>query len=152
MRVLITGAFGFIGTAVVRCLTSAGHEVVALTHQPMETPVPTWWAGHVVHGDVRDAQSIQAAVSDVDAVCHLAALSLAGQSFERPTDYQQVNATGTKTIVDALKSRAERSGRPACLVNASSYAVYGAPSHRPIVEDTPLVPISPYGQSKADAE
>ena len=61
----------------------------------------------VVHADVHDAQAIQVAVSDVDAVCHLAALSLVRESFERPTEYQQTNAAGTKIVVDALASTCE---------------------------------------------
>jgi len=152
MRVLVTGGFGFTGTAVVRRLTSATHEVVALTHRPPEAPAPAWWAGEVVHADVRDARAVLAAVSEVDAVCHLAALSLARESFERPVEYWQVNATGTRTLVDALTSKAAKSGRPVPLVHASTHAVYGAPEHQPIAEDTPLAPISPYGQSKAAAE
>jgi UDP-glucose 4-epimerase len=91
-------------------------------------------------------------VSGVDAVCHLAALSLVRESFERPAEYQQVNAAGTKAMVDALTSEATESRRPVSLVHASTHAVYGAPERQPVVEDTPLAPVSPYGQSKADAE
>src|SRR5690348_12790365 len=127
MRVLVTGAFGFIGTAVVRQLALAGHEVVALTHRPRKMPVPASSASEVVHADVRDARAVRAVVSNVDGVCHLAALSLVGESFERPAEYQAVNATGTKVMVDALASKAAKSGWPAVFIHASTYAVYGAP-------------------------
>src|SRR5262249_62288128 len=110
MRVLVTGGFGFIGTAVVRRLTLEAHEVVVLTHRPHGVPVPVSSASEVVHADVRDPQATQAAVSNVDAVCHLAALSRVRESFERPTEYQQVNAAGTGILVDALASKAEESG------------------------------------------
>ncbi len=72
MRVLVTGAFGFIGTAVVSRLALAGHEVVALTHRPLEAPVPASSARQVIRADVCDAQAIRVAVSNIDAVCHLA--------------------------------------------------------------------------------
>jgi UDP-glucose 4-epimerase len=152
MRVLVTGAFGFIGTAVVRRLALAGHEVVALTHQPPEVPTPESLAIEVVHADVRDARAIQVAVSDVDGVCHLAALSRVRESFERPTEYRQVNATGTRIMVNALALKAAKTGRPALFVHASTHAVYGAPQRQPIVEDTRLAPMSPYGKSKVEAE
>ena len=152
MRVLVTGAFGFTGAAVVRRLTSAAYEVVALTHRPPEAPTPGWWAGEVVHADVRDPSAVRAAVSEVDAVCHLAALSLVRESFERPTEYWQVNASGTRVMVEELTSKAAKAGQPVPFVHASTHAVYGAPERQPVTEDTPLAPMSPYGQSKADAE
>jgi UDP-glucose 4-epimerase len=152
MRVLVTGAFGFIGTAVVNRLTLAAHEVVALTHQPPEFPMPTSPACEVVHADVRDAKAIQEVIADVDAVCHLAALSRVRESFERQKEYQQVNAIGTTIIVDALASKATKNGQHILFVQASTHAVYGAPIHQPITEAASRAPMSPYGKSKADAE
>src|SRR5215475_708145 len=125
MRVLVTGAFGFIGTAVVSRLARAGHEVVALTHRPLEAPVAASPVSQIIRADIRDAQAIRVAVSRVDAVCHLAALTRVHESFERPTEYWHVNAVGTRIVVDALAAKAAGCGQPGRFVQASTHAVYG---------------------------
>ncbi len=147
----MTGAFGFIGTAVSRRLALAGHEVIALTHQPPGT-VSSPAGCDVVHGDVRDKYAVRTAVSAADAVCHLAALTQVRESFDNPAEYFEVNVTGTRNLLEALAAKAEQDGQTASFVLASTHAVYGAPEHQPITEDTSLNPASPYGQSKADAE
>jgi len=152
MRVLVTGAFGFVGTAVARRLALAGHDVVALTSRPAGLRLPAGDAGEVRRADVRDQRAVRAAVAGVAAVCHLAGLSRVRESFERPAEYQAVNAGGTKTLLTALAAEAAERGAPARFVFASSAAVCGVPRRQPVTEDVPLAPISPYGRSKADAE
>jgi UDP-glucose 4-epimerase len=152
MRVVVTGAFGFIGTAVGRRLALAGHDVVAVTSRPLdETPRPLFPC-RVVRADLRDEASVRAALADAgpEAVCHLAGLGKVRESFEHPEEYHAVNAAGTKTLLDALAAIAP--GRGARFVFASSVAVYGVPERQPVTEDAPLVPTSPYGESKVAAE
>ncbi|GAA3890800.1 UDP-glucose 4-epimerase GalE [Saccharothrix violaceirubra] len=123
MRVMITGAAGYVGRAVVAELDRAGHA-----------PVP-------FAGDVRDSAAVEAAVRGVDAVVHLAARSRVRESFDRAAEYFDVNVGGTLNVVRA---------RPAVLLLASTAGVYApAPS---LSEDSPLKPTNPYAASKAVAE
>lgn len=152
MRVVVTGAFGFIGTAVGRRLALAGHDVVAVTSRPLdEAPAPLFPC-QVLRADLRDEASVRAALAAArpDAVCHLAGLGKVRESFEHPEQYHAVNATGTKTLLDALAAASRQAG--ARFVFASSVAVYGVPERQPVTEDAPLLPTSPYGESKAAAE
>lgn len=150
MRVLVTGAFGFIGTAVGRRLALAGHDVVAVTSRPLGTAPTPLFRCRVVRADLRDEGSVRAALADArpDAVCHLAGLGEVRESFQHPEEYHAVNAGGTKTLLDALTATAP--GRR--FVFASSAAVYGVPEHQPVAEDAPLLPTGPYGESKVAAE
>ena len=151
MRVLVTGAFGFVGTAVVRRLVGAGHTVVALTHRPDGAQLPPTAAAEVVHADVRSFEAIAALATTVDGVCHLAALTQVRESFSQPAKYFSVNTAGTAALVSALQYAAAR-GRTTRLVLASTAAVYGQPAESLISESVTPVPMSPYGASKLAAE
>jgi UDP-glucose 4-epimerase len=128
MRVLVTGVTGFVGRAVVRQLTMAGHSVVgfARTSTPCSCELRT--------GNILDPAALEQAVEGADAVCHLAALTLVRESFEEPVRYFRVNVAGTLNLLDAMNAEAQRSGRPLRLVFASTGAVYGAPERQPITE------------------
>jgi UDP-glucose 4-epimerase len=146
MRVLVTGATGFVGRAVVRQLTMAGHSVVgfARTAMPCSCELRT--------GNILDLAALEQVVDGADAVCHLAALTLVRESFKEPVRYFRVNVTGTLNLLDAMNAEAQRSGRPLRLVFASTGAVYGAPERQPITEAQEPAPGNPYGASKLAAE
>jgi UDP-glucose 4-epimerase len=146
VRVLVTGATGFVGRAVVQELQAAGHSVVGFARRSQPVPCP------LLTGDILDQASIEHAVEDVEAVCHLAALTLVRESFEQPVRYFRVNVAGTLNLLDALDGEARRSDRKLRLVFASTGAVYGTPEKQPITEAQVPVPGSPYGASKLAAE
>ncbi len=146
MRVLVTGATGFVGRAVVRQLTMAGHSVVgfARTSMPCSCELRT--------GDILDLAALEQVMEGAGAVCHLAALTLVRESFDEPVRYFRVNVAGTLNLLDAMNAEAQRSGRPLRLVFASTGAVYGAPERQPITETQQPAPGNPYGASKLAAE
>jgi UDP-glucose 4-epimerase len=146
MRVLVTGATGFVGRAVVRQLTMAGHSVIGL----VRTPKPVSY--ELLIGDVLDQGAVEHAVEGADAVCHLAALTSVRESFDEPVRYFRVNVTGTLNVLDSMNAEAQRTGRTLRLIFASTCAVYGAPETQPITEAQEPMPGNPYGASKLAAE
>lgn len=141
MRILVTGGSGFIASYFYEPLRAAGHDMVNL-----DLVEPSEQAKHYryVRGDVRDRATLAEAMKGCDAVLHLAA---AHHDFgiERDT-YFSVNERGTRLITEVMDEQGVRE-----IVFYSTVAVYGdAPE--PHHEDAPMVPVSPYGQSKLAGE
>jgi len=140
MRVLVTGAAGYVGRAVVRELRARGHRVVALVHRSRAVfpdDVETR------RGDLHDP--LREAAADIDGVVHLAARSTVRDSVTHPTQAWRTNVAGTLNLLDALPASAR-------LVFASTGSVYGRPAQQPISETAVVAPLNPYGSSKAAAE
>ncbi|MGW7203929.1 NAD-dependent epimerase/dehydratase family protein [Streptomyces sp. NPDC054837] len=148
MRVLVTGAYGFVGNAVVRRLTEVGHSVIAMTHRPIGAALSSTRTAATVTADLRSPEQLREAVRGIDAVCHLAALTRVRESFERPEDYEAVNSVGAAALLETCNDEFGRTGRPLRFVQASTAAVYGVPERQPIDEQTPPKPTSPYGTTK----
>jgi len=143
VHVLITGAGGFLGQALLEALAGAGHRVRGMAHREAN---PTAGAPGVewVRGDVNDPASMAAAVSGVDVVFHLAGIRRAPV---RET-FLRVNAEGTRTVCDASC----RSGVRRLVLAGSLAAVGPSRPERPHVESDPFAPEEWYGESKAEAE
>ncbi len=152
MKLLITGADGFVGRWLVRAARSEGHDVVAAVLPG--SPVPTEWrddrAGiDVVEADIRvEADLARIAAAHADAVVHLAAVASGAAARKDPEGAMQVNGIATVWLLEALAS----TGHNARFLFVSSGEVYGSRHTGPIDEDTSVYPVSPYAASKAAAE
>lgn len=150
MRVLVTGGAGFIGSNLVPHLLNHNHSVTVIDNLytgKLEnlSPVIENKNFHFIKGDIRD-QTIPA-MTDIDAIVHLAALIDVTSSVTDPKLTHDVNVTGTLNLLEqAVKNKVNK------VVFASSTAVYGDVKTLPVTENTPLQPISPYAASKAACE
>lgn len=144
MRVLITGASGFVGFRLARHLAAQGHEVAGtyLRDRPDLAGV------ELFDLDLLDETLLAETVDTVEpqVVVHLAGLSHVGESWSRPADYFRVNVLGSENLV--------RAAAGARLIVASSAEVYGTvpESDQPISESRSVAPESPYALTKAAME
>ncbi len=146
MRVLITGAGGFLGRTLATLLHRQGSKVAAVVRPGRVPDLP---AGIEIHGvDVRDRNALTAVVRkhSPDVVVHLAALKNIRDSHTNEDAYRATNVDSTLHLIDALNPLAS----PVHVVYASTVAVYGPQPHPD--ENTPADPRNPYARTKLDAE
>lgn len=139
MRVLVTGARGFIGKEVVKNLEKRGFDVLA-------TDITTYGKLYL---DVRQSYLVYSVLnkSQPDIVIHLAALVAGKPSLKEPYKYYDTNISGTLNVLEAMRlNKVKR------LIYVSSWSVYGKPKSLPITEETPFCPENPYAVSKMCAE
>lgn len=145
MRVLVTGAGGNLGRAVVPALVAAGHHPVLFDMRELDGEE------EFVQGDVRDAEGLARVVAVVDAVVHGAALHGIHLRTWSPADFWSINVTGTFNVYEA----ARRAGVER-VVLGSSMAVYGDRAAEQgwqlITEETPTHPTNVYGLTKVLSE
>src|SRR5918997_1625122 len=145
MRVLVTGGAGYIGSVVAEELLAGGHEVVVYDslYKGHRGAVPA--GAEFVEADLSDAETLRRTfrARAVEAVIHMAADSLVGESVGEPAKYYRNNVVAGLVLLEAM--RAENVRR---VVFSSTAAVYGEPDKQPIEETDPTRPTNPYGETK----
>jgi len=136
VRVLVTGAGGFVGRRLLPRLAAAGHDAVGVDREV----------------DVADAAALESTVADSapDALVHLAALSFVPDSFRDPEAAFRVNFLGVRNLLEAVRARAPRA-RVLVVSTGNVYGTAGAGAP-PFAEGAPLRPESPYARAKAAAD
>ncbi|MFF5424642.1 MULTISPECIES: UDP-glucose 4-epimerase GalE [unclassified Streptomyces] len=149
MTYLITGGAGYIGSHVVRAMTQAGERVVVLDD------LSTGYAERVpegvplVVGSTLDREVLDRTIAEhgVTGVVHLAAKKQVGESVELPLHYYRENVIGLTVLLEAVTAAGVRN-----FLFSSSAAVYGMPDVDLVTEETPCLPLSPYGETKLAGE
>jgi len=155
LKVLVTGADGFIGSHLTEALLAQGHDVRAFV---LYNSFGSWgWLDHapksvrdkldVFSGDIRDPNGVRTAMKGCDAVLHLAALIAIPYSYHSPDTYIDTNIKGTLNILQAARDLGIQR-----VVHTSTSEVYGTARFVPITEDHPLQGQSPYSASKIGAD
>lgn len=155
MKVLVTGADGFIGSHLVEELVKKGYRVKAFVYY---NSFNTWgWLDtiskdimanvEIFQGDIRDPNGVEEAMKDVEAVFHLAALIAIPFSYHSPDTYVDTNIKGTLNVLQA----ARKLGTKRVLVTSTS-EVYGTAQYVPIDEKHPFQGQSPYSATKIGAD
>ncbi|EIJ41949.1 nucleoside-diphosphate-sugar epimerase [Beggiatoa alba B18LD] len=155
MKILVTGADGFIGSHLTEALIQAGYDVRAFV---LYNSFNTWgWLDHidktvreqldVFTGDIRDPFGVKQAMQGCDVVMHLAALIAIPYSYHSPATYVETNINGTLNIVQAARDLGIQK-----VIHTSTSEVYGTARFVPITEQHPLQGQSPYSATKIGAD
>jgi UDP-glucuronate 4-epimerase len=158
MKILLTGAAGFIGFHTAQQLLARGDEVIGFDNfSPYYDPelkearvkqLEGRKGWKLIRGDILDRDAVREAMKGVDRVCHLAALAGVRYSFEHPDEYIDINIRGFFNIIDEVKKQ-----KIPGLVYASSSSVYGNTKKFPSSEDDRTdTQESLYGMNKKDNE
>jgi nucleoside-diphosphate-sugar epimerase len=149
-KVLVTGGAGFIGSHLVRALTTRGDDVRVLDDLSSGSRANLAdVAGQVelIEGSILDERALDHAVEGADVIFHEAAIPSVPRSIAAPVATHLANATGTLMVLEAARRRGVRR-----LVYAGSSSAYGETPTLPKVETMPTAPLSPYAVSKLAGE
>jgi nucleoside-diphosphate-sugar epimerase len=142
MKFLVTGGAGFLGINLIRFLYNKGHEVVSLDIAEFDYP-DIKDNIQVIKGDIRDKETVNTAMKDIDIIVHTAA----ALPLYNTNDIFSTDIEGTRNLLEAAKENKVKR-----FIHISSTAVYGIPDHHPLCEDDKLDGVGPYGKAKIFAE
>lgn len=145
MKIFVTGGAGYIGSVVVERLLEKGHEVAVFDNLSKGHREAVTAPAILIAGDLADRDLLRQSLAahQPEAVIHLAASSIVGESVRFPNLYFQNNIVNGLNLLEAMREVGVNR-----LVFSSTAAVYGQPASLPITEDFPTVPTNPYGESK----
>ena len=149
MRFVVTGGAGFVGSHLVKHLLKNDHDVIVIDNlhtgkkENLESVIDKIEFQKI---DIRNYESMENILKNIDGVFHQAALTVVQDSFSNPKEYHDVNVQGTENI---FKLSIENKFK---VVYASSSSVYGHKQKMPIEENMETKPINPYGQTKLECE
>lgn len=147
MKFLITGAAGFLGSALANRLASEGHSVLGIDDLSTGDPKKLISEVKFLRGDVNERNKFWTLLNEIDCVYHLAARVSVQESILYPREYNAVNVGGTVTLMEAM-----RDVGVSRVVFASSGTIYGNQPQQPVKENAVPDPRSPYAVSKLSAE
>ena len=145
MRILVTGGAGYIGSVVTEEVLNDGHDAVVYDNLIKGHRDAVDRRAKFIEADLMDAETLRRALKDnqIEAVIHMAAYSLVGESVEEPAKYYDNNVVAGLKLIDTMRECGVRK-----LVFSSTAATYGEPEKQPIEESDPNRPTNPYGESK----
>lgn len=145
MRVAVTGGAGYIGSVVAEVLLDEGHDVLVLDNLAKGHRDAVMKEAQFAEIDLMNRAAVAASLRAFrcDAVIHMAADSLVGESVIDPAKYYRNNMGAGLSLLDAM-----RDADVPRLVFSSTAAVYGEPAKQPIEETDPTQPTNPYGETK----
>ncbi|HHV93823.1 MAG TPA: UDP-glucose 4-epimerase GalE [Firmicutes bacterium] len=145
MNILVTGGAGYVGSHVVEELLKTNKHNIVVLDNLQKGHREAVLGGTFIEGDLADADLLNGIFAEygIEAVVHLAADSLVGESVQHPDKYFRNNVTNGLKLLDAMVTHGAK-----YMVFSSTAAVYGEPIETPIREDHPQQPTNPYGESK----
>ena len=145
MKILVTGGAGYIGSVVTEEILNDGYETIVFDNLVKGHRAAVNPRAKFVQADLMDGDALRRALKDnqVEAVIHMAAYSLVGESVEQPAKYYENNVVAGLKLIDAMRECGVLK-----LVFSSTAATYGEPEKQPIEETDATNPTNPYGESK----